>query len=279
MPSSDRAAKPPRAVVKLHATLSPSGAHRWIACPGSVEAAMTSAPKISGAAADEGTAAHVLLELCLLLGYRDANVFDGMHLHAGFKATEEMATAVNGALDWVYGYLATNPGTVLHLERRLPVGDAVGVPLDVLSGTADITLVDADNRRIVVADYKHGIGKVVEVEDNHQLLQYALGAMMEFEPAAGNEPMAEDNSFEEYRVVVIQPRARHAEGPVREVTYTPNYLTAYARDTLAPAAQLALRPDAPRYAGDHCTWCAGAGGCKTLARAMFNTAAMEFRDA
>ena len=48
-----------------HAKLSPSSAHRWSRCPGSV-ALEAKYPDNSGPAALDGTRTHMLLEMCLV---------------------------------------------------------------------------------------------------------------------------------------------------------------------------------------------------------------------
>ena len=48
-----------------HARLSPSAAHRWSKCPGSVQEE-AKYPDVSGDAAVDGTGSHLLLELCIL---------------------------------------------------------------------------------------------------------------------------------------------------------------------------------------------------------------------
>ena len=47
-----------------HSVLSPSGAHRWMRCPGSI-AAESGMPDTSSKYAAEGTAAHELASKCL----------------------------------------------------------------------------------------------------------------------------------------------------------------------------------------------------------------------
>ena len=48
-----------------HAVLSPSGADRWMVCPGSVRLS-EGMPDTSSKAADEGTAAHFMAAECLI---------------------------------------------------------------------------------------------------------------------------------------------------------------------------------------------------------------------
>lgn len=51
-----------------HAKLSASGSHRWLACPGSVEAESKVPQGKSSLAAQEGTCAHELADLVLSNG-------------------------------------------------------------------------------------------------------------------------------------------------------------------------------------------------------------------
>lgn len=66
-----------------HAKLSPSSAHRWIACPGSVWLS-EDAPKTTSAYAEEGTKAHEIGASCLTFDTRPDELTDD----------EEMAEAV-----------------------------------------------------------------------------------------------------------------------------------------------------------------------------------------
>ncbi len=58
-----------------HSRLSPSSAHRWMACAGSV-LLESRVPDSSSSFADEGTAAHELASLCLTSG-KDATAYLG----------------------------------------------------------------------------------------------------------------------------------------------------------------------------------------------------------
>lgn len=61
-----------------HAKLSPSGAHRWMACAGSL-ALESKYPDSSSDFAEEGTLAHALAAICLE-GEHDAAFFVGQEV-------------------------------------------------------------------------------------------------------------------------------------------------------------------------------------------------------
>lgn len=207
-----------------HARLSPSAAARWTTCPGSVSATKD-LPNPSGEAAAEGTAAHELLEDCLLKEAHPetfrGNVYNKEHTQpngkVGFAADDDMINAVEVAYDYIVGLVETTGGT-LYPERKVPCGEFF--QRDDCSGTADITIVHKPY--ITIADYKHGRGIVVEVEDNLQLILYALGVLAEV-------PVEERKLYKAVKIVVIQPRASHREGPIREITYDMESLYAWAQ--------------------------------------------------
>ena len=77
-----------------HAKLSASGAHRWLACPGSVKAE-DGIPDVTSTFAQEGTAAHELGEIALVSGTDCADMI-GVPLieNNAYTVTHEMAEAV-----------------------------------------------------------------------------------------------------------------------------------------------------------------------------------------
>lgn len=247
---------------KTHAKMSPSSSPRWMHCAGSIEINAGTGKRASKYA-EEGTAAHELFEMCHRIDV-DPEKFLGKCLYKDFEVTEEMAEAVSLALDWIVSYQARNKKAKIFIEHEVDPYPIIKCPPGLTSGTLDI---GADNApdELVVLDYKHGAGVVVEVMDNTQLLQYLLGLYAK----RGTRP------YKRYRTVIVQPRARHEEGPVREHVYTHQELMDYADRLRKRVKQIRADPH-HREAGKWCTFCAGAGRCKTLAEYNLKTAMVEF---
>ena len=77
-----------------HAILSPSASHRWLVCPGSVEANIGK-PWTQSVFALEGTSAHALLEVCL----RRQRHFQIRRLHADLLISSPRLTRTRGPRD------------------------------------------------------------------------------------------------------------------------------------------------------------------------------------
>lgn len=226
---------------RAHAALGASGAYRWMACPGSVRLSAGIESK-SSSYAEEGTAAHELAEVCLHNG-QDAIEWVDRKLPAKYGSvyvTGEMAEAVQVYIDYVRPFILA--GDQVQIEHRFDLSAlAVGVPM---FGTADCVIYMPAERKLIVADYKHGAGIAVEAERNPQLRYYALGSLLTM-------PDADINSID---VVVVQPRAFHPAGPIRSETLDRLDLELFEAE-LIEAAKRTLEPNAPLSAGDHCRWC------------------------
>jgi hypothetical protein len=219
--------------------------------------------------AEQGTAAHELLEICQRLDVQPEK-FLGTLIYKDFEVTEEMAEAVGRALDWIKSYMARYPKAKLYIETRVDPAKMLGCEKELTSGTLDTALADG-RRQLVIMDYKHGSGVLVEVgedeEINTQLLMYTLGFIAE--KGIGYD------SFDDYLLVICQPRHRHEQGPVREVHVTKEQLKAFVAHVKKRLASIRTNPD-ERVAGDWCKWCAAAGKCRALAERKLAMAKQEF---
>lgn len=165
-------------------------------------------------------------------------------------------------------------GGQLHIERTFDLG-IIGPP-ESMFGTADAVIVAED--AIDIIDLKYGSGVVVEVQDNVQLLYYALGAILaEFtrrvwDPSAACGPadgetvlQAATRMFERIRITIVQPRAPHTDGPVRtSLEFTGADIETFA-NKLLERARATQDPKAPLTAGTWCQFCPARGHCPELA--------------
>jgi hypothetical protein len=180
----------------MHAVLSPSGAHRWMHCAGSA-ALEGSVPSTSSVYADEGTAAHILAGM-VLIGTCPASDFLGEVIHVGerkFTVTKAMAEYVQSYCDFVREKAT---GCQLFVEQKAPIGHITGEPG--ATGTADAIIVDAVGRRLIMVDFKYGMGVRVHAQRNPQTRFYGLGSADKFDYLS---------EYDEVEMIIHQPRLNH----------------------------------------------------------------------
>lgn len=111
-------------------------------------------------------------------------------------------------------------------------------------------------RTLYVWDYKFG-HKPIEVFGNYQLIAYALGAIRQ----------ANANDLETTVVMrIVQPRANHWAGPVREWRCRASDLRSYC-NLAAVAASEALAANSVARVGPECRYCVARHACSTLQNA------------
>lgn len=228
-----------------HAILGASSADRWMNCPGSVQLA-ESLPEQDTTTkyAAEGTVAHAAGYLSLRMGV-DPVMYVGKKID-GMKVTMEMALAVGVYVDKV-NTLSKSSNAEPKLEVQFSLERLN--PKEPMFGTADCVIWDELTAHLHVLDYKHGQGVVVEAVDNVQLQYYALGAVLELKVKP-----------RQVTVWIIQPRAPHRDGTVRDWTFGWDHLIEY-RHELMTAAYRTREDGAPLVIGDHCRFCPASAVC------------------
>jgi hypothetical protein len=184
-----------------HSKLSPSKAHRYLVCPGSVREEAKYPEEESGPAAVDGTHSHYLLECLILGGLEDPSVAVGKLFkdHEGdFVVDEARAARVRVAIDYIKerGKELGNDCEVIA-ETRVNPKHFLG--RDDMSGTADVQIHAPSARVLEVIDYKDGMNEV-PVLDNPQLELYGLGVLSELTEKNIEMP------FDTVRLTVIQPK-------------------------------------------------------------------------
>ena len=234
-----------------HAKLSPSSAHRWTRCPGSVREE-AKYPDNAGPAALDGTRTHALLEMCLVTGM-DPELMVGMTTsddEGSYTIDADRAKRVKVAVDHV-----RDLGGEVTTERRVDPSRLVG--RDDLGGTVDVTVIVGDTAHII--DYKDGVTPVEAVE-NEQLIAYALGHLAQY-----NLPINGDYPVKRMVLTIVQPKlALKGLPPITSWELSVESLLSRIGDLVVKAAATDA-PDAPLVPGEkQCRFCKAKGGCAAV---------------
>lgn len=221
-----------------HSIISPSKAKRWINCPFSAKEE-AKFPDTTSSYAQEGTDAHSLLEWCLLFNIDPLEVETAKINDVEMTFSEEMRECVSMAYEYTK-----------KLERELGAKATAETRYELtwlhkeLSGTCDVTIREPFGE-LIIMDYKHGKGVDVKVENNEQLMIYALGALGELHKS-GVE------IYSNIRLVILQPRT---SSEPKEWNITPKELRLWGDKVLKPAAVKAAKGSKSAKVGEWCHWC------------------------
>lgn len=220
-----------------HFKLGASSCKRWMNCPGSINF-IASQPSflldLDSEFASDGDEAHEIARKCLETGKDARDLTDD----------DEIYPAVQVYLDEIRSNL--HEDTELFVEKRFKLSEDMG-------GTTDAAIIDHFFGELLVNDYKHGVGVYVDIEENYQLMYYAL-CLIEYFKSKKKLP-----KNAKVTLTIIQPRFIGA-GPIRKWGTSIDYLEKVFKPKLMEGAKRA-KTSKELFAGDHCRFCPATAVC------------------
>lgn len=238
-----------------HAKISPSALHRTLVCTRSVTAS-ASIPSTTSVYAEEGTLAHKVGELKILLGA-------GMMLKKAYekemtklKKDSLYSVSLDSYMDDYATFVltafnearATDPTAKLLVEQVVDLTDWIPEGF----GTADVVIVSDSVLHVI--DLKYGKGELVEALNNPQQMAYAVGSVKRF------------NKMYEFEIVkstIYQPRLNHFD----TAEYTTGYLNIWAA-SIKDKVKEAWDGTGEFVPGSHCKFCPFKPQCAALCAFM-----------
>jgi hypothetical protein len=244
--------------------MSPSKAHRFLACPGSMLIEHEDLPSEWAAT---GTKKHAVLTL--LLEGKAPLAGDTVQTEAGpYEVPLLVLEQCQEIKEFIDQFRATNPHWVVETETKVEIGSHVWkLPRGLCAGTADVAAYSFDGE-LLVLDAKFGFVQV-QADNNPQLMLYALGLLAEI-PA----------TIERVTLCIAQP-GFDGEVIFREWRTTATHLYEWAAEVWPIIAEI-LAGSRRLQADDHaCHYCPGRIQCPARMEAMDKALAtdwMEGRD-
>ncbi|HUD75660.1 MAG TPA: DUF2800 domain-containing protein [Terracidiphilus sp.] len=236
--------------VSEHSKLPPSGAERWMTCPGSVVLS-DGMPESESEYAAEGTRAHAFSERWLTLHF-------AQHGSEPSPASPEEVEIKKNVKVYIDECIS-----LAIKESKVFVEKKVSVNADVY-GTADFISWHPSTATIYVRDLKYGAGVSVDINRNVQLRIYALAALMTTKLPAKS-----------VNIGIVQPRYDHPDGFVRSVDFDTTELLDLHADVMDAVGRVQMAEQAdgglknwdeiylkPSEKG--CRWCLASPKCPAL---------------
>ena len=267
---------------------SASSADRWVRCAGSINA-VEGIEQTTSVYAEEGTKVHEIAANSLIKWHNSLKEFTYDELWGTYSdllsdivATYD--TTLSHDLDNLETYLYyiasefeeiidgdtqgnnLKPHGFLAIEQKVNYSNLAPQGYDTTNdffGTADAIIYDELTRRLHVIDLKWGKGVKVEVEENYQLICYAIGAMNAYGWLY---------DIEWIDLHIVQPRMNNT----KSIYFGVEKLLEYEK-LFKQAIQAALQPDAKRTPHDKaCKWCPVKATCPALLELTKNAAISNF---
>jgi hypothetical protein len=227
-------------------------------CPGSIQLSGRGPAQIESKYALEGTKAHEMLEEKLR-----QYISIGKYFYTNDNDNKDMADSVSECISYVKNILDNFPGAQIYIEQELKMRDF----LFDFGGTVDILIYEPTMGILWVIDFKYGAGEVVEITNNTQIKSYALLAINNLKL----NPLMIIG-------VIIQPRAFHEEGRIRETTWSYEDVNSFFLE-INKSIQKCEKPDAPLIPGQsQCRWCPAKSICPAVEAKALSVVADTFKD-
>lgn len=236
----------------FHSNLGPSGASRWMACPGSVRLE-SRLPAKTSEYAREGTLAHSFCELLLNERFKLNSPESVRTRREKLRKHElydpEMERRAEEYVEFIEGIVRSRVGRtpMIYVEHQVNYSNVAPGGF----GTSDCVL--AFPGEIHVVDFKYGKGVPVSSENNPQMKLYAYGAMREM-----NFLVDAHTAY----MHIFQPRIDNSSSWEMNA----DELRHWAREDVRTAAEIALSDNAPCNPGPvQCRWCKAKNMCRARA--------------
>lgn len=249
-----------------HSIVAPSSAYIWGppgGCTGYVPLSQQFPEKEESQEAKEGTACHELSETLIGLSQIDTvgpSVRDslvGTSASNGIIFTDEMYDAA-----WLYA-----DDVAREIAKAGGLRVEWGIETKVLAprvhaesfGTVDMHLFSPQVNELIIWDFKYGFG-IVEAFENWQGINYAAGLFEKYQINGVTDQTLK------VTIRIVQPRAHHKDGPIREWVTEGSDLRNYITQ-LSNNAHEALSDKAQVRTGSHCRYCEALHACPNALRA------------
>jgi len=240
-----------------HAFLSTSASHRWLSCPPSAKLCSEQEDQVSPYA-KEGTDAHSLCEYKVekALGRNPEDPTENLDYY-----NNEMENCAESYCSYVMEQIEEAkthcPDPQVLIEQRLDFSKWVERGF----GTGDCVIIADDTLHII--DYKHGLGVLVQADNNPQMMCYALGALEMFDFIY---------DIKTVKMTIFQPRREN----ISTFSMSKEELLTWADEVLAPTATLAYEGKGEFKAGEHCQFCKVKATCRKRAEYNLELAKYDF---
>lgn len=263
---------------RKHRRYSSSQAERFFACNGSNNLLARVPVRPSSIYEIEGTNAHEVHEAALINKVRNAKeaheTWSNLFFEELDDGSNDFYSSIQISLDHIYSILDEYSDAVLYTERFVdpPISSAPGEA----GGFCDVAIYAPSIRTLFIIDYKHGAGIAKAAKGSKQAKQYGAGFL--YEENALIDPAMVDTVV----LTIIQPRAFHEDGIIREHEITPYDLWEYLQELDDVIAECE-KPDAVLTPGPHCsdTFCDARTLCparETLALQVASSSFAQIQD-